>query len=384
MAIYIDEPRKDGLFKMHRIRPTGYGSGPKDGILDLDRFDVQEVDSSTTRFWFLNQRPIYNAEGKIEKRKIGANTTIDVYEHRKRDKEMRYIGSSWSSKLHSPNSIAFMGANNFVVSNDRSGQTGLRRKLDPLLGGGSLVYYDDWSDRYTTTPKTLPIAGSIVRGHDDQVYVPSVVNDKVGVFQLQDDGTFRQARQIAVGLPVAGLSVDSRDDIWAVGRNKYDPTGLESQHSIIRIRQTEYRSLRYITEKILEDGDGISLKAASVARHDVKTKRIFIAGKFNYRYQSHVAPTKLGQVTLLLVSQSASRSRSRSRYCGILVYVTQGPCGRSRVKGRLPTNLDCSSDKRGCGCRTLSSPRGKYQNPHSLCITYVNAALRHASFHTCR
>jgi hypothetical protein len=287
MAISIDEARKDGLFKMHQIRPTGYGSKPGDGSLDLVTFDVEEVDSSTIRFWLLNQRPLHDARGKIDKNRRGVNTTIEVYELRKGEKRMRYIATSWSPTLHSANKIAFMGANNFGVSNDRSPQSGFRRNLDLLLGGGSLVYYDDWSARYTPTPKTFPVAGVMVRGHDDQIYVPSLVDGKIRVFQLQEDRTFHQVHAVPMGMPVAGLSVDSVGDIWAVARSRYDHTGLQSRNSIIRIKQTEPRTLRYVREKILEDGEGTSLMAASVARYDVKSKRMFIAGRLDYQVPDH-------------------------------------------------------------------------------------------------
>lgn len=287
MAISIDQPRKDGLLKMQKLRLNGYGSGPGDGNLDLVGFDVEEVDSYTKRFWLLNQRPFYDAKGKIDSKKIGSNTTVDVYELQRGKKEMRHIGTSWSPTLHSATKIAFTGANNFAVSNVRSSPGGLRRKLDLVLGGGSLVYYDDWLDRYTTTSKKFPIAGAMVRGPDDQIYAPSLVDDKVRVFQLQDDRTFHRAHAIPMGVPIAGLSVDSRGDMWAVGRSKYDLTGLSSQSSIYRIRQVEPRTLRFVVEKILEDGKGEALKAASVARHDPKTKRLFIAGKFDKDEHTH-------------------------------------------------------------------------------------------------
>ncbi|KAF2279434.1 uncharacterized protein EI97DRAFT_412468 [Westerdykella ornata] len=280
MAIYIDEPRKDGLFRMHRIRPSGYGPQPGDGHLDVIAMDAQVVDSTTTRFWLLNQRPLYDAKGNVDKSRVGANITIDVYEHRKHDKQMTHVATSWSPTLHSANKIALMGGNNFVVSNQRSAQTGLRRKLDPLLGGASLVHYDDWFDKYTVTPKTLPILGSIVRGQDDHIYIPSLVDDRIRVFQLQDDRTLKQVHTIRLGMPVAGLSVDSRGAIWAVGRSKYDLTGLSSTNTVFKIKNLEDRVFKFVTEKVMEDKNKTAIEAASVALHDVKTKRIFLGGHY--------------------------------------------------------------------------------------------------------
>lgn len=277
MALYIDQPRKGGLFKMHSIQPTKYGSAPGDGRLDLAGFDVQAVDSYTLRFWLLNQRPLYDSKGKIDTINVGINTTVDVYEHRRGDKKMAFVANSWSPTLYSANKIAWMGSNNFVVVNDRS--AGLRRKLDPIVGGGNLVYYDDWLDRYTATPKKFPIPGMILRGMDDRIYVPSVIDGKIRVFQNQEDRSFKQVYSIKIGMPVTSLTLDANGHLWAVGRSKYDKEGINSRNAIFKIEQFDNRQLRYTVTKILEDKEGTTVKGASVAVYDAKTKRIFLSGK---------------------------------------------------------------------------------------------------------
>ncbi|KAF2462512.1 serum paraoxonase/arylesteras-like protein [Lindgomyces ingoldianus] len=283
MAIYVDEPRKDGLFRMHKIEPTRYGNAPGDGHLDLASFDVEVVDDYTLRFWLLNQRPPYDAKGNLlDARQFGANTTIEVYEYRKREKKMRHVGTGWNPSLHSPNKIAFTGANNFVVSNDRSRRVGLRKKLDPLLGGGSLTYHDDWWDTYVTTPKKIPIPGGLVRGNDDRIYVPSVIDGKIRVFELQEGGQYKQVHVIKMGMPIEHLTVDSKGDFWAVGRSKYDPTGRSSSSSIFKIEKFEERwPIRYVTTKILEDRDRKAINGASVVRYDARQKRLYLGGVYN-------------------------------------------------------------------------------------------------------
>jgi WD40 repeat protein len=280
MAIYLDEPRKDGLFRMHRIQPSGYTNAPGDGRLDLSAFDVEVLfDPNILRFWLLNHRPLFDSEGKIDKTRTGANTTVDVYEYRKGEKKMSHLATSWSPSTHSPNKIAFMGANNFVISNDCSPGLGFRRNLDPILGSASLVYYDDWSDRYITTPKTLPIPGQMVRGSDDRLYVPSLLDGTIRIFQLQENHTFKKVHSINLGMPIAGLSLDSTGDIWAVGRSKYDPTGLLSTNTIFKIDKYTPENYKYARTKVLEDGESKIISGASVVRHDAKTNRIFLGGK---------------------------------------------------------------------------------------------------------
>jgi hypothetical protein len=278
MAIYIDQPRKDGLFKMHSIQPTKYGSAPGDGRLDLAGFDVQAIDPYTLRFWLLNQRPLYDTKGKVNMAKVDVNTTVDVYEHRRGEKKMTFIANSWSSTLHSANKIAWMGSNNFVVSNDRSTKTGFRKKLDPLIGGGSLVYYDDWFDRYTVTRKKFPIPGMILRGIDDRIYVPSIIDDKIRVFQNQEDRSFKQVYSIKMDMPITSLTLDANGHMWAMGRSKYDSEGSASRNAIFKIEPFDNRQLRYTVTKVLEDNEGAAVKGASVAVYDVKTKRIFLSG----------------------------------------------------------------------------------------------------------
>ncbi|KAF2787314.1 serum paraoxonase/arylesteras-like protein [Melanomma pulvis-pyrius CBS 109.77] len=280
-AIYIDEPRKDGLFKMHRIQQTRYESGPGDGDLDLAGFDVEIVDLSTIRFWLINQRPPYDSDGKLlDASKVGANTTIEVYDYKNREKMMTYTATGKSSALHSPNKIAWMGGNSFVVSNDRSAKVGWRKKLDPLLGGGSLVYHDDWSNSYKTTPKRIPIPGNMVRGQDDRIYVPSLIDDKIRIFQLEQSGSFKQVHVIKMGMPIAGLSTDSMGIIWAVGRSKVDLVGGSSFSSVFKIEKIEEEWIKYKVDKVLEDKEAKFVRGATVVRHDAKTERIFIGGAF--------------------------------------------------------------------------------------------------------
>jgi len=265
---------------MHKIQQTSYENYPGDADLDLVGFDVEIVDISTLRFWLLNQRPPYDANGTmLDASKLGANTTIDVYDFKHRAKTMKYIATGKSPALHSPNKIAWMGGNNFVVSNDRSAKVGWRKKLDPILGGGSLVYHDDTFDTYRTTPQKLPIPGLLIRGQDERIYVPSLVDGSIRVFDLEPNGHFQQVHAIKMGMPITGLSTDSMGTIWAVGRSKYDPIGDSSTNTIFKIENLTKERFHYNVRKILEDKEAKVIQGASVVRHDGRTERIFLGGK---------------------------------------------------------------------------------------------------------
>lgn len=281
MALYIDTPRKDGLFKIHPIQPTNYGSAPGDNKLDLSGFDVETFeDGKIHRFWLINQRPSYDINGRLlDASTHGTNTTVDVYEHRTGASKMTFIAKGWSPTLHSATRIAVTGANNFVVSNERAAPRGLKRKLDAVLGGASLVNHDDWFDTYRVTDVKVRRPTAVVRGRDDRIYVASGVDGRIRVFEPQPWGALAQVHAFDVGMSVAGLTGDGDGDFWAVARSRFDATGLESTNAVFRIKRVGDEWVRFVTEEILEDGEARFLKGASVVRHDVKTKRLFFGGK---------------------------------------------------------------------------------------------------------
>lgn len=57
IALDIDSPGSDGLFGLRVIKKKGYVGATGNQLPDLVGFDVEIVDSSTLRFWLINQRP---------------------------------------------------------------------------------------------------------------------------------------------------------------------------------------------------------------------------------------------------------------------------------------------------------------------------------------
>ncbi|KAF2733673.1 hypothetical protein EJ04DRAFT_564924 [Polyplosphaeria fusca] len=281
MAIYIDQPRKDGTFKMHRISAVDLNEDPEpgDGHFDLSGFDVQPWDDKTIRFWLLNQRPPYSPNGTLlSPTKYGSNTTIDVYEYTLGSKTMSFVASGKHASLHTPNKLTFIGSNNFVATNERSSKLGWLRPLDALRSSGSLVYHDDFWDSYVTTRGVAPVPGHIVRGHDDRVYVPSQVDNKIRVFELQERGGFRRVEVFSMPMPIVGLTLDGAGGMWGVGRSRYDPTGTRSTGAVFKVERREGGRGRYEIKKVLEDGEGGLLRGASVVRFDGRNRRLYLGG----------------------------------------------------------------------------------------------------------
>ncbi|KAF4629818.1 hypothetical protein G7Y89_g8324 [Cudoniella acicularis] len=282
MALNIDSPGPDGFFDLRKITPENYVGALGDKLLDLVGFDVEIVDSSTLRFWLINQRPPVDENGKLlDAQKIGANFTIDVFELKRGKRTMRHIKTVADPDIYSPNNIALLGEGKFVVTNDYSGKVGLRKEFDPLLGGGNVAFCPASGACHLATPKNLIFPNGLTRGADGLVYVPSSFSDAILVMELQKDNKLKLIETIKLGMPVDNLSIDAKGDIYAAGMPKLlefvgtldDPFGKVAPSTVWRISRGKEG---FVKEKIVEDGEMRVLSGVTTARHDVKTGRLFM------------------------------------------------------------------------------------------------------------
>ena len=124
----------------------------------------------------------------------------------------------------------------------------------------------------------------MVKGKDGLYYIPSSAIDKIRVMELQSDLTLKEVDVVHVGMPIDNLSVDRNGDIYGAAIPKTlvllksfkDPHHLDSPSTIWRIRKA---GSSYEVKKILEDREAKTMGGATVARHDVKTGKLFIGGK---------------------------------------------------------------------------------------------------------
>ena len=283
----IDTPGSDGLFNVRQLKPTGGYSGVAgDGVLRLHGFDVEVVDDSTLRFFLVNHRVPVVTKGKpLDADKVGANSTVEVFEVKRGSDDMKYIKTIFDSNIYTPNNIAAMGDGGFVVTNDHSRKRGLRRQLDPIMGGGSVTYCDAASRCNIAKEGGFNFPNGLVRGHDDLVYVPSSSTGQAWVFQLhRSNGTLTQVAQFSLGYPVDNLSVDQRGDIFGAAFPKVlkmlkmfkDPWHATPPGTVIKIVKAKEG---YSAEKVLEDNDGKLVSGVTIARHDSKTGRFFLSSK---------------------------------------------------------------------------------------------------------
>lgn len=125
IALDVDQPGPDGAFNPRLIKPIGYIGAAGYASLDLLGFDVEVVDSSTLRFYFVNDRPPVDYRNNyIDATETGANSTIEVFEYTKGSFEMKHLRTVFSPYIFTPNNVAAVGDGAFIVSNDHSKRVG--------------------------------------------------------------------------------------------------------------------------------------------------------------------------------------------------------------------------------------------------------------------
>lgn len=117
----IDEPGADGLFGLRQLKPSGYEGARGDGSLDLHGFNVEVVSESLLRFWMINHRPPIDQDGGyLDAVKLGANSTVEVFDVLRGTDEMVHFKTVASAVVATPNKLAATGDGGFVVTNDHS------------------------------------------------------------------------------------------------------------------------------------------------------------------------------------------------------------------------------------------------------------------------
>ena len=95
-----------------------------DGTINLQGFDVHvgDNDPPTLRMLLVNNRPFLDpvTGALLDATKLGANATIELFETTLGSKELRYVKTFHDPAIQTPNNVAFMGPDVFVITNDKS------------------------------------------------------------------------------------------------------------------------------------------------------------------------------------------------------------------------------------------------------------------------
>lgn len=121
-VLEIDEPGEDGLFGLHILKPVGYKGLTSSAItLDLHGFDVEALDDTRLRFWIVNHRPPVDEKNIVlDANKLGANSTIEVFEVTRGSSEMRHINTISNEVIATPNKVAAVGDGGVLLTNDHN------------------------------------------------------------------------------------------------------------------------------------------------------------------------------------------------------------------------------------------------------------------------
>lgn len=134
-VLNIDHPGSDGLYGLRKLEITGnYRSATGGKEIDLNGFDVEVLPKYRLRFWMVNNRPAVDEAGNfLDASKVGANATIEVFEHKRGSKKLEFVKTIWSEAVPAPNNVAATGNGSVFVTNDHDNKAGLVSPLYPLL-----------------------------------------------------------------------------------------------------------------------------------------------------------------------------------------------------------------------------------------------------------
>ncbi len=120
-VLRIDEPGDDGLFGLHQLKTVGYEAVTEDGSLDAHGFDVEIMSDSSLRFWMINHRPPVDQNNRVlDATKLGANSTIEVFEVTRGSDEMVHLKTISHKAIATPNNLAATGDGGIFFTNDHS------------------------------------------------------------------------------------------------------------------------------------------------------------------------------------------------------------------------------------------------------------------------
>jgi hypothetical protein len=121
-VLNIDEPGDDGLFGVHQLDRGDYKGSMGDGSMDMVGFDVEVAKDDLLKFYIVNNAPPVDIDFKpLDPAKAGgAQASVQVFEHKRGSKDMKFKLSFENAAIRTPNRVALTGDGGFVLTNDHS------------------------------------------------------------------------------------------------------------------------------------------------------------------------------------------------------------------------------------------------------------------------
>lgn len=176
--------------RITKIQPEGFHGTRGEGQLNLHSIGVQVQQDSTLRL-FLNHhgQPLDKNGENLSGESFGANSTVEVFETTLGSNKMKHVRTYSNPLINTPNMVAPIDSDSFLVNNDHKEQTGLLRGLD-LLKPRSYVVYCDPQGCKKAIDKKLAYPNGIIRGLEENIYTycqASSAQGVAGAYELQPD-----------------------------------------------------------------------------------------------------------------------------------------------------------------------------------------------------
>lgn len=122
----IDHLGLDGLYNLRTLKITGgYRSSTGGKEIDVHGIDIESISPTRLRFWMVNYGPAIDSNGNhLDPKKVGANSTIEVFEHEKGSENLEWVRTIFSKAVFTPNSLVATGDGGVLVTNDHDSKTG--------------------------------------------------------------------------------------------------------------------------------------------------------------------------------------------------------------------------------------------------------------------
>ena len=289
-VINVDQPGVDGLYGLRQLKTGGYQDE-----LDLHGFDVRKVDGRL-RFWLINHRPpVDHVTGEfLDALVVGANSTVEMFDLDETSGMLEHVKTVASEAIFTPNGVAVEEDGlGFVITNDHNTKTGTFRDLEILSGGGSLAYCrSDTGKCHIAADKGLSMANGIAHDKNGYYYVANTASGLITVHKLVNNELIH-VESINTGYQMDNLWLDADGNLIAAAfpdsialvKSSMDPYNTVAPATVLTIsdiaKQLKTYGKNVKVSKLAEDRDAKSLPSSTVAVHDAKGHKLFLAGIFS-------------------------------------------------------------------------------------------------------
>ncbi|KAF5859926.1 hypothetical protein ETB97_002185 [Aspergillus alliaceus] len=288
----VDRPGADGLYGVRALKFRDSEGNIQE--LDMHGFDARVIDKGRRlRFWLINHRPPLNAstgEPLLDATKIGANSTVDVYDlELPHGTELAHVKTIVSPRIISPNNLVVIDDNedrgDFLLTNDHS------TKVSPFRDSeisGNIAYCRTATGNCHFVAENLSSPNGITRDPSSGlIYVAQSARGDVTVHRLAEDEQLVEIDEISLSMAIDNLSIDTDGNIFAATipdvqqliRAFHDPYGTNSPSTVMMIRKSKEASLlkgAHEVIKVVEDKEARILPTTTSAVYDPVSGQLFL------------------------------------------------------------------------------------------------------------